>query len=60
MRLWSTTARDTLPEDPRELAKLARLLDYDNPEQLMHDCHYYLTENRNRFDRMIEAAGAAV
>jgi glutamate-ammonia-ligase adenylyltransferase len=60
MRLWSTTARDTLPDDPRELAKLARLLEYENPEQLLHDCHYYLTENRRRFEGMIAASGAAV
>src|SRR5262249_25696365 len=32
LRLMSTTARDDLPEEPRELAKLARLLGYDNAQ----------------------------
>ena len=32
LRLMSTTARDDLPDDPRELAKLAGLLGYDSAE----------------------------
>ncbi len=38
MRLMSPTARDNLPDDPRELAKLAGLLGYENGEALLEDC----------------------
>ena len=48
LRLMSTTARDDLPEDPRELAKLAGLLRYDSPQALLADCQRYTAENRRR------------
>jgi [glutamine synthetase] adenylyltransferase / [glutamine synthetase]-adenylyl-L-tyrosine phosphorylase len=52
MRLLSTTARDDLPEDPRELAKLASLLRYSSPQGLLADCQRYTAENRNRCERL--------
>ncbi len=52
LRLMSTTARDDLPEDPRELAKLAGLLRYDSPQALLADCQRYTAENRRRCQRL--------
>lgn len=54
MRLMSTTARDTLPEEPRELAKLAGLLGYESGENLLADCHETTTEVRRRCERLFE------
>ncbi len=54
LRLMSTTARDDLPDEPRELAKLAGLLGYTGPEGLMADCQRYTTENRRRAERLFE------
>ena len=48
----STTARDNLPEDPRELAKLAGLLRYGSPEGLLADCQRHTAENRRRCERL--------
>jgi [glutamine synthetase] adenylyltransferase / [glutamine synthetase]-adenylyl-L-tyrosine phosphorylase len=53
LRLMSITARDDLPDEPRELAKLAGLMRYTTPEQLMADCNRYTSENRNRFERLL-------
>ncbi len=52
LRLMSTTVRDDLPDEPRELAKLAGLLGYTGPEGLMYDCRRYTTENRRRAERL--------
>ncbi len=52
LRLMSSTARDNLPEEPRELAKLAGLLHYDSPEKLLADCQHFTAENRRRFERL--------
>ena len=38
LRLMNTSARHDLPEDKRELAKLAYLLDYDSDRSLLSDC----------------------
>ena len=54
LRLMSTTARDDLPEDPRELAKLAGLLGYASAEGLLADCARYTAENRRRAERLFE------
>jgi glutamine synthetase adenylyltransferase len=54
LRLMSTTARDDLPEEPRELAKLAGLLGYSNAEGLLADCARYTAENRRRAERLFE------
>ena len=49
----SITARDDLPDEPRELAKLAGLLHYETPEKLLADCQHYTS-------RKSPAARAAV
>ncbi len=54
LRLMSTTARDDLPDEPRELAKLAGLLGYSGPEGLLADCQRYTKENRRRAERLFE------
>jgi glutamate-ammonia-ligase adenylyltransferase len=53
MRLMSTTARDDLPDDPRELAKLAGLLGYASADNLLFDCRHYTAENRRYFERLM-------
>ena len=55
LRLMSSTARDNLPEEPRELAKLAGLLHYASPEKLLADCQHFTSENRARFQRIFAA-----
>ena len=50
----STTARDDLPEDPRELAKLAGLLGYSSARGLLADCQHATAENRRRCERLFE------
>lgn len=54
MRLMSTTARNDLPDDPRELAKLAGLLGYASAEGLLADCQRITAENRRRSERIFE------
>ncbi len=54
LRLMSTTARDDLPDDRRELAKLAGLLGYRSGESLLADCQRYTAENRRRCERLFE------
>ncbi len=56
LRLMSTTARDDLPDDPRELAKLAGLLGYASSTELLDDCKRYTMENRRRAERLFSAA----
>jgi glutamate-ammonia-ligase adenylyltransferase len=56
LRLMSTTARDDLPEDARELAKLAGLLGYTSSTGLLDDCRRYTTENRRRAERLFGLA----
>lgn len=60
LRLMSVTARDDLPDDHRELAKLAGLLGYTTAEGLLDDCRQTTSENRRRFERLFEvvAVGA--
>jgi len=54
MRLMSTTARNDLPDDPRELAKLAGLLGYENGEALLSDCRGTTTDIRRRCERLFD------
>ncbi len=55
LRLVSHTARDRLPEDPAELAKLARLLNCPSTDALLADFERYTQETRRRFDRIFDA-----
>jgi len=54
LRLMSTTARDDLPDDPRELAKLAGLLRYESPSALLADCQRTTAEIRRRTERLFD------
>jgi len=54
LRLMSTTARDDLPDEPRELAKLAGLLGYTSGASLLADCQRYTAENRRRCERLFD------
>jgi glutamate-ammonia-ligase adenylyltransferase len=56
LRLMNTTARHDLPEDPRELAKLAYLLRAPSGEALTQRCADYIRRNREAFDRIFDAA----
>ena len=51
------TARDRLPEDPIELAKLAQLLQHPSSAGLMADFDRYTQETRRRFDRIFDKEG---
>ena len=50
-----TPARHDLPEDPRDLARLAYLLQYTSPEMLQAECQQITSQVRDRFDRLFQA-----
>jgi glutamate-ammonia-ligase adenylyltransferase len=56
LRLMNTTARHEVPDDPRELAKLAYLLDCPDGQRVHAECHDYMAENRRVFLRIFAAA----
>jgi glutamate-ammonia-ligase adenylyltransferase len=58
LRLVSLTARDKLPEDPTELAKLAHLLRCPSADALLADFDRYTRETRQRFDRIFDGEGS--
>jgi [glutamine synthetase] adenylyltransferase / [glutamine synthetase]-adenylyl-L-tyrosine phosphorylase len=53
LRLMNTTARHDLPEDPRELDRLAYLLKVSSRHALIEQCEALRRENRERFDRLV-------
>jgi [glutamine synthetase] adenylyltransferase / [glutamine synthetase]-adenylyl-L-tyrosine phosphorylase len=55
LRLMNSNARDTLPEDPTELAKLARLLNYPDAAALLAECERVTQEIRGCFERIFAA-----
>jgi glutamate-ammonia-ligase adenylyltransferase len=55
LRLMNFTARDRLPEDPKELVKLAHLLHYSSGDALLADFDKYTRQTRERFDRIFDA-----
>jgi glutamate-ammonia-ligase adenylyltransferase len=57
LRLMNSTARDQLPQDPTELAKLAHLLHYPGSDGLMTDIENATRQTRRRFERIFEEAG---
>ncbi len=57
LRLMNSTARDRLPDDPTELAKLAHLLGYRDKDRLLTDFEQALREIRRRFDQAFDQAG---
>jgi glutamate-ammonia-ligase adenylyltransferase len=56
IRLMDATGRHELPENERELAKLAYLLGYARAEQLVSDAENAFAENRSRFNQLFDAA----
>jgi len=58
LRLMNSTARDKLPEEPTELAKLAHLLRYADGEALMADYETATRRVRRRFDEIFDAEGS--
>jgi glutamate-ammonia-ligase adenylyltransferase len=58
IRLMDAAGRHEFPDEPRELAKLAFLLDYAGPEQLAREIQDARREARERFDRIFDAAAA--
>jgi len=58
IRLMNAAGRHELPENPRELGKLAYLLDYSNPQTLVAEAERIFAENRRRFNRLFDAAAS--
>ncbi|NQT17118.1 MAG: bifunctional [glutamate--ammonia ligase]-adenylyl-L-tyrosine phosphorylase/[glutamate--ammonia-ligase] adenylyltransferase [Planctomycetes bacterium] len=58
LRLMNFTARDKLPDDATELAKLAQLLHAPSSQALLADFAKHTQETRQRFDRIFGAEGA--
>jgi glutamate-ammonia-ligase adenylyltransferase len=56
IRLMDAAGRHELPESERELAKLAYLLGYANPQLLVAEAERTFAENRVRFNRVFDAA----
>jgi glutamate-ammonia-ligase adenylyltransferase len=54
LRLLNSTARDTLPEDPTELTKLARLLHYPNCDALREHLDRATGDIRQRFNQIFD------
>ena len=50
----NSTARDQLPQDPVELAKLASLLHYPSSDGLLLDYENATRQIRQRFERIME------
>jgi glutamate-ammonia-ligase adenylyltransferase len=55
LRLMNVTARDTLPDDRTELAKLAHLTRCAGGDALKAEFEKYARETRQRFDRIFDA-----
>jgi [glutamine synthetase] adenylyltransferase / [glutamine synthetase]-adenylyl-L-tyrosine phosphorylase len=57
LRLMNSTARDRLPQDPTELAKLAHILYYPGSDGLMMDFENATRQVRRRFEQIFEEEG---
>jgi glutamate-ammonia-ligase adenylyltransferase len=55
LRLINSTARDKLPDNPTELAKLAHLVRHPSGEALLADFERTTRQTRKRFDRLFDA-----
>jgi len=53
LRLMNTTARHDLPEDERELARLAYLLRRHSSREMVAACRHYREQNRRLFERLV-------
>ena len=56
IRLMDATGRHELPDNDRELAKLAYLIGYSNPQALVAEAEHTFAENRSRFNQIFDAA----
>jgi hypothetical protein len=52
----AASGRHELPDNERELAKLAYLVSYSLPDELVAEAEHTFAENRTRFDRIVDAA----
>ncbi|MFZ5832128.1 MAG: bifunctional [glutamate--ammonia ligase]-adenylyl-L-tyrosine phosphorylase/[glutamate--ammonia-ligase] adenylyltransferase [Planctomycetota bacterium] len=57
LRLMNSTARDRLPTEPVELAKLAHLMHYQSTEMLLKDFENCTRQIRERFELFFAAEG---
>jgi glutamate-ammonia-ligase adenylyltransferase len=56
IRLMAASGRHELPDNDRELAKLAYLLGYSRPAELVAEAEHTFAENRTRFNHIFDAA----
>jgi glutamate-ammonia-ligase adenylyltransferase len=56
IRLMNAAGRHELPDNPRELTKLAYLLGYPDARELVAEAEHTFAENRARFNRLFDAA----
>jgi glutamate-ammonia-ligase adenylyltransferase len=56
IRLMAASGRHELPDNDRELAKLAYLLGNSRPDELVAEAEDTFAENRARFERIFDAA----
>ena len=56
IRLMNAAGRHELPDNPKELAKLAYLLGYADASELVAEAEHIFSENRVRFNRIFKAA----
>ena len=56
IRLMDAAGRHELPESERELAKLAYLLGYSRPQELVDEAQHTFAENRVRFNQLFDEA----
>ena len=56
IRLMNAAGRHELPDNPKELAKLAYLLGYADARELVAEAEHLFAENRARFNRLFDAA----
>jgi glutamate-ammonia-ligase adenylyltransferase len=56
IRLMNSAGRHELPDNPKELAKLAYLLSYLDSSELVREAEHMFAENRTRFNRIFDAA----
>ena len=59
LRLMNSTARNDLPADDNELAKLAQTLGYPESSKLLEDCESFTRRNRKMFDRFFSEAAVS-
>ncbi len=58
LRLMNTTARHDLPADPKELRRLAYLMQLESADDLQEQCRSYMSENRRLFELLVNRAAA--